>query len=109
MQAGQDAQVLLRPSQVPFAEFGGFQAHVNIAVEGEHGLLGIAPVEGFAPSGVAVIVELGEARADAHEVRQVLGRQFAQFADQFRGIVQERRRGVFPGRCPAVEVERFGR
>ncbi len=86
--------MLLSPVELLGRQGGGVQAFVDVAIEGQHGLTRVGLREAALPVRVALDVQLGQGRAQAHECRDVLGGLGLQNLDQARGLIHEHRLGV---------------
>ncbi|SOY42840.1 hypothetical protein CBM2587_A100007 [Cupriavidus taiwanensis] len=108
VQAGQDAQMLLREAEVFGRQRFGVEAVVDIAVEGQHRLLAVGRGKRWRPVGVARHVEHRELVRDVHQRAHVLRRQPAQALDQRGGTVDEARQRVGLDAGGSLVVQRLG-
>ena len=112
VQAAQDGDVLLRPAQLRCGERLGVEPAVDVAVEGQRGLPGVAGIARGRPGRIARHIERGELVRQVHQVGDVLRRLVAQQPDQLRrrpaGAFEMGLRGGQRGGHRRVVVERFG-
>jgi len=100
--------VVLRPGQVLCTQAAGIEALIDIAIEGQHGLLGVAGIERQRPVRVACDVEAGELVRQRHQLGDLCGRALAQHVYELCGIVEEVGLGADSGGRRRLVVERLG-
>ena len=83
--------MLLRPVQLRWREGAGIQALVDIAIEGQHGLLGVVGGEPGRPGFVARHIQARELVRQRHQLGDLLRRLFTQHLDELARLRQKRR------------------
>ena len=89
VQAAEDGHVFLRPVQLLGRQRGRVQPLIHIAIEGQHRLARIGLGEAALPAGVALHIELGQRRAQAHQRGNVVGGLGFEHLDQAGGLIDE--------------------
>ena len=109
VQAAQDAQVRLRPVEVRSREAFGVQPLVNIAVEGQHRLLGILDAGLRRPGLVTRHIEAGQRVRQRHQFADLRRGFLPEHLDQLGGLADEQRRRVRGDLRRRGEIQRFRR
>ncbi|MNZ85909.1 hypothetical protein D3C78_1047160 [compost metagenome] len=100
--------MLLGEVEVVLAEAFRIQPRIDVALEGEQGLLGVLGGECGRPLGKARGVEAGELVGEMHQLGDLRRGQFAQLGDQLGGVLEVLGQGVARGHRRGGVVERLG-
>ncbi|MCY1409916.1 hypothetical protein D9M71_252750 [compost metagenome] len=100
--------MLLGEVEVGVNEIFGIEAGVDVALEGQQGLLGVVGGEVRVPAAVARGVEAGELVGQVHQLGDLRGAEFAQLLDQLLGMVEELRLGEARGHRRGFVVQGLG-
>ena len=87
----------------------GFQPGVYITLEREHGLFGIIEAKRRMPVHKALMVEVGNFLAYAHQFANILGRHGSGVIDQPGGVLDKLGLGFFTRCRRCIKVQRLGR